>query len=208
MPSDAAALSWHTNLVPLLCRTAATLAFGLFTFPVEVCSVLHMASQTRTAEIQWKSNQTLSNFCNAQVRVREHEQGTPLYVVIRKWVQNDPDSDLLPASLQLPLQQPSSADPSAPAGVSKVPPPPQMPALPPAEEVEMVAPPREGPLPHPHREPPPADVSSSCLSAHLFVCIPSHSLCSYCSTYYWGNPLLISTAQVCYGLHEYNACSR
>lgn len=83
----------------------------------------------------------------AQVRVREHERDTPLYVVIRKWVQNDPDSDLMPASLQQP-------DPAGKAPQVSLPP------LPPAEEGggEVPPPPREGPLPQPHRDPPPLDV--------------------------------------------------
>ena len=99
-----------------------------------------------------------------QVRVREHERGTPLYVVIRKWVQNDPDTDLLPTSLQ-----PGGADPSAAAGGGKVPPAPQLPPLPPAEDMEEVPPPREGPLLHPHRELPPTDVTLDCFP---FFCQP------------------------------------
>ncbi|BDA41410.1 hypothetical protein COCOBI_02-1900 [Coccomyxa sp. Obi] len=31
-----------------------------------------------------------------KVRVREHEKGTPLYVLCRKWVQNEPDTELMP----------------------------------------------------------------------------------------------------------------
>ena len=43
-----------------------------------------------------------------QVRVREHERDVPLYVLIRKWVQNDPETEL--------MQQPPAPDPPQPAG--------------------------------------------------------------------------------------------
>ena len=107
---------------------------------------------------------------SAQVRVREHERDVPLYVLIRKWVQNDPETELM---------QPPAPDPPKPAGDPAPGAQPQAETGRPegdaekpgegAEEPEQAGEELEGdaqpapvqaPLPLTHREPPPTEVSN------------------------------------------------
>ncbi len=86
----------------------------------------------------------------AQVRVREHEKGTPLYVLCRKWVQNDPDTELMPPkdrSVEGAVKEP----------VVKLPP-----VAPASEEEDALAeqaPPTEPELPESQRDPPTLEVT-------------------------------------------------
>ena len=101
-----------------------------------------------------------------QVRVREDEDGEtlPLYLLCRRWIQNDPDG--------------VARGPITPGGVvikqeDYV----QLPLLPPAlppslEELHPPLLPIEADLPQPHREPPPFEVAQACR-------FPMHSL-SFC----------------------------
>ena len=105
----------------------------------------------------------------AQVRVREHERDVPLYVMIRKWVQNDPETELMQAP---------GPDPPKPAGEPQ--PGAQPPAVPengagePTEDPEQdeaepkegagnaaqrAAPPARAPLPQTQRDPSPTEVT-------------------------------------------------
>jgi hypothetical protein len=72
-----------------------------------------------------------------QVRITEAEKDVPLYVVIRKWIQNDPDSEIMPA--------PAHGDDLAEAKRSLAPRLPSVPA-PTEEELHMDVQPVEAPV--------------------------------------------------------------
>ena len=61
-----------------------------------------------------------------QVRITDADKDVPLYVVIRKWVQNDPDAELMPL--------PAHGDDLAEAKRSLAP---KLPAVPPPSEEEV-----------------------------------------------------------------------
>ena len=66
-----------------------------------------------------------------QVRIAEAEKDVPLYVVIRKWVQNDPDSEIMPL--------PAHGDDLAEAKRSMAPKLPPVPKLPEEEPLKLEA---------------------------------------------------------------------
>ncbi|KAK9909181.1 hypothetical protein WJX75_008345 [Coccomyxa subellipsoidea] len=83
-----------------------------------------------------------------KVRIREHEKGTPLYVMCRKWVQNEPDTDLMPPKDRAE----EAAAREREAATIKLPPVPQLTA---EEEAQAEQPPEaEPPLPQPEKERP------------------------------------------------------
>ena len=79
-----------------------------------------------------------------QVRITEAEKDVPLYVVIRKWIQNDPDSEIMPP--------PAHGDDLAEAKRSLAPKLPTVPA-PTGEELKMDVQPIEPPA-APHEDGP------------------------------------------------------
>ena len=96
-----------------------------------------------------------------QVRITDADKDAPLYVVIRKWVQNDPDAELMP----LPAHGDDLAE--AKRGLA-----PKLPAVPPPSEEEVQ-------LAQQHiqdsmlgREDEPASVEVSRL-LNCFLCCPS-----------------------------------
>ncbi|CAL5222745.1 g5152 [Coccomyxa viridis] len=71
-----------------------------------------------------------------RVRIAESEKDVPLYVVIRKWIQNDPDSEIMP--------MPAHGDDLAEAKRSMAPKLPPVPRLP--EEPKLETRPKEAPV--------------------------------------------------------------
>lgn len=117
--------------------------------------------------------------------MRDHEKETPLYVLCRKWVQNDPETELMPPK----LEDPDARDSSAAAASNKLPP-----VQPPSEEEEQAErpAPEEPPLPQQQRDTPSVEVrkayiipapNKACLDVvnccHTWH-IPS-ALCSSCT---------------------------
>ncbi|EIE25164.1 hypothetical protein COCSUDRAFT_40490 [Coccomyxa subellipsoidea C-169] len=87
-----------------------------------------------------------------KVRVREHEKNTPLYVLCRKWVQNEPDTELMPPKDRAEEVAAKERE----AATIKLPPIPQ-----PTEEEEAQAarlPEPEEPLPQSQKERPTIEV--------------------------------------------------
>lgn len=86
------------------------------------------------------------------MRVREHEKGTPLYVLCRKWVQNEPDTELMPPRDRFE----ESATREREAAAAK------LPAIPPPTEEELAKaeqlPAPEPPLEVSERDPPTIEV--------------------------------------------------
>ena len=78
----------------------------------------------------------MSCFTWLQVRIAESEKDIPLYVVIRKWIQNDPDSEIMP--------MPAHGDDLAEAKRSMAPKLPPVPRLP--EEPKLETRPKEAPV--------------------------------------------------------------
>lgn len=97
---------------------------------------------------------------HVKVRVRDHEKDTPLYVLCRKWVQNDPEAELMPPKLLL-LEETGDIvrESSAGSGVRGAGP--KLPAVPaPSEEEERAErpAPEEPPLPQQQLETPTLEV--------------------------------------------------
>jgi hypothetical protein len=107
--------------------------------------------------------------------VRDHEKDTPLYVLCRKWVQNDPEAELMPPKLV-------ADDPGAREGGGGAA---QLPAVPPPDEEEARAarpPPEEPLLPQQPRDTPPLEVPPP-THTHISPGRPSgfvHCRCSLC----------------------------
>ncbi len=78
--------------------------------------------------------------------MREHEKGTPLYVLCRKWVQNEPDTELMPPRDRFE----ESATREREAAAAK------LPAIPPQTEEELAK--AEPPLEVSERDPPTIEV--------------------------------------------------
>lgn len=90
------------------------------------------------------------------MRVREHEKNTPLYVLCRKWVQNEPDTELMPPKDRAEEVAAKERE----AATIKLPPIPH-----PTEEEEAQAarlPVPEEPLPQSQKERPTIEVRSYC----------------------------------------------
>ncbi len=92
--------------------------------------------------------------------MRDHEKETPLYVLCRKWVQNDPETELMLPKLMLGVD--SEAQEGAAAAPPNLPPV-QSPSGEEAEEAEQ-PPPEEPPLPQQ-----PKDVPSLDVRTHAFL---------------------------------------
>lgn len=103
---------------------------------------------------------------SVQVRIREHEKGTPLYVMCRKWVQNEPDTDLMPPKDRAE----EAAAREREAATIKLPPVPQLTA---EEEAQAEQPPEaEPPLPQSEKERPSIEVH--CPKCHSCVLVGSN----------------------------------
>ena len=109
-----------------------------------------------------------------QVRITDADKDVPLYVVIRKWVQNDPDAELMPL--------PAHGDDLAEAKRSLAP---KLPAVPAASEEEIQLAQQHLQESMVDREDEPASVEVSCL-ADRFLYRPSsqhpHSFSTCVST--------------------------
>ena len=90
------------------------------------------------------------------MRITEAEKDVPLYVVIRKWIQNDPDSEIMPP--------PAHGDDLAEAKRSLAPKLPTVPA-PTEEELKMDVQPIEAPA-APHEDGP-SSVEVRCILSAL-----------------------------------------
>ena len=105
-----------------------------------------------------------------QVRIAEAEKDVPLYAVIRKWIQNDPDSEMMPL--------PAHGDDLAEAKRSmapKLPPVPKLPEEEPKPETAL----KEAPVSSQAEEPASVEVrlfQMTQLHLHDYVCTVQHPM--------------------------------